>query len=149
MTTEDLSPGARRALAAVLGLAGMAAFAMGCITALRGAPFSDDRWMGLPLGVAIVSFSALLLIPAGAARARALVAAVLVTGFALAFDWIAFGPGERQFTASAGGSAASVRSAVSPGLGRTAFGIVAVLMDAGALLLWIGAIRRSPVKIDD
>jgi hypothetical protein len=93
MAASDLSAGARIAIGALLAIAGAGAFAMGCAAAWRGIPFSDERWIGLPLGVALASFGSLLALPVSARRARGILAALLVTGFALAFDWIAFGPG--------------------------------------------------------
>lgn len=63
--------------------------------------------------------------------------------FVLAFNWIAFGPGERQFkrqvTTSWSGKHSSTASELE---GRTVFGIVALLMD-GVLIYGLVAGRRK------
>lgn len=72
--------------------------------------------------------------PAWAAR----LAAVAVLAFALAFNWIAFGPGERHFSRSVSVSTttASVEAtqAVSEIEGRVVFGLFAAALDVFALL---------------
>ena len=149
MASSDLSPGARIAIGVAIAIAGLAAFAMGCVTAWHRVPFSDDHWLGLPLGMAFVAFGALLAMPADMSRVRGILAAIVVTGFALMFDWIAFGPGERHFTASASSHGAGVRTPVSSTTGRIAFGIVALMMAAGAAWLWVAALRRRGITISD
>lgn len=147
MASSDLSPGARITIGGLIGLAGVAAFAMGMVAAWSHVPFSDDHWLGLPLGVALASFGALLAVPPERMRLRGILAALIVTGFALTFDWIAFGPGERHFTASAGGGAAGVHTTVGSRTGRIAFGVFAVLLDVGAIFLWRAALRPGGIKI--
>ncbi len=106
-------------------------------------PFSDDRWLQLPVGLLVVSFGIYFVLPDEALRSRAVLAALVVTGLALCFDWVAFGPGERRFTAGASASGAGVHAPVSAGVGRFAFGIGAVLLDAGAAWYWIFALRST------
>ena len=147
MASSELSPGARIAIGVAIALAGVAACVMGIVTAWAHAPFSDDHWLGLPLGVALASFGALLALPPERMRLRGILAALIVTGFALTFDWIAFGPGERHFTASAGGGGAGVHTAVGSKTGRIAFGVFAVLLDVGAVFLWRAALSRGGIRI--
>jgi hypothetical protein len=149
VASSDLSPGARIAIGVVIALAGVAACVMGMATAWAQAPLSDDHWVGLPLGVALASFGALLAAPSERMRLRGILAALVVTGFALTFDWIAFGPGERHFTASAGNGAAGVHTTVGSRTGRIAFGVFAVLLDASAIFLWRAALRPGGIKISD
>ena len=63
----------------------------------------------------------------------------MITFFALTFDWVAFGPGERHFTGSAGGIG------FIPGemMGRILFGLVAVVLDICAIAIWVGLFRRG------
>ena len=67
--------------------------------------------------------------------------ALMVSLLALAFDWIAFGPGERQFTGSVGVAGAAVSSAVGEPAGRVFFGLFALLFDIAAIGLWLRLIR--------
>jgi hypothetical protein len=96
----------------------------------------------LPMGVAFAAGGAMLALPERLVRTRALVGALLMTAFALAFDWIAFGPGERQF--SGGFSSGAFGMHFNPGetLGRVAFGIVAVMVDVLAALVWVQLLRK-------
>jgi hypothetical protein len=67
--------------------------------------------------------------------------ALMVSSLALAFDWIAFGPGERQFTGSVGVAGAAVSAAVGEPAGRVFFGLFALLFDIAAIGLWLRLIR--------
>lgn len=75
----------------------------------------------------------------GFQRVAAKAGGVALLAFLLAFNWIAFGPGERTFTRKLSSSltAPSV-SQVPEWEGRTVFGIVALLMDA---VLVFGVVR--------
>jgi hypothetical protein len=67
----------------------------------------------------------------GFTRIAAKAGGVALLFFVLAFNWVAFGPGERQFTSKTSSvvSAATVRPA-SELEGRLVFGVIALLMDA-------------------
>ena len=53
----------------------------------------------------------------------------LMVGFATVFSWVAFGPGERQFSGGASVGGVGVTGRVSRTVGRIAFGF-------GALMMW-------------
>lgn len=67
----------------------------------------------------------------GFQRVAAKAGGVALLAFLLAFNWIAFGPGERSFTRKLSSSfRAPAVSRVPEREGRSVFGIVALLMDA-------------------
>ena len=141
MAGNELSRCARLTLGCVLVLAGAACLVSGVFDLSGGMPLSDDRWLKLPLGVVVGSAGVSVALPDGDLRTRAVMGALVATGLALSFDWIAFGPGERHFTAGASASATAVHAPVGAGLGRFAFGIGALLLDAAATWFWIYAVR--------
>jgi hypothetical protein len=65
--------------------------------------------------------------------------AIVAAGFILALNWVAFGPGIRQFGISAAplGGVVPMDAATNAWAGRTAFGIVAVGLDL--IVLAVGA----------
>src|ERR1700748_1713995 len=69
---------------------------------------------------------------------RSLLATLVVTCFALTFDWVAFGPGERKFT----GDIMGFRWISGELFGRVAFVFFAILLDIFAAAMWIGEFRR-------
>ena len=143
MAANELSKGARMALGAVLALAGIACLVSGVMDLSGGMPFSDDRWLKLPLGFVVGCTGINFAVPEEALRTRAVRGALVATGLALSFDWIAFGPGERRVTGGAAASGAAVHTPVSSGVGRFAFGIGALLLDAAAAWFWIYAFRMK------
>jgi hypothetical protein len=62
-----------------------------------------------------------------------------MTCFALTFDWVAFGPGERHFTGSFMGSG----FIPSEFVGRAVFGAFAVVLDICAIAMWMGKGRLT------
>lgn len=87
--------------------------------------------------------------PPGSARGEFFVAGWLVggfvvTAFAAVAAWIAFGPGERQFSGSLGLGGISLWGTRLSGesVGRAVFGIGAVLTGALAVWGWLHGIRR-------
>jgi hypothetical protein len=79
-----------------------------------------------------------------AALAFVFAGALLITSFAVTFDWIAFGPGERHF--SGGVSFGGLGVGTRPGelFGRAMFGIGAGIADLVALVLWVRLLRAQP-----
>lgn len=55
-------------------------------------------------------------------------ALLLMVCFATVFSWVAFGPGERQFSGGASAGGVGVGGSVGSTAGRVAFGIGAVMM---------------------
>jgi hypothetical protein len=75
-------------------------------------------------------------------KLQILLATLAVTSLAVLFDWIAFGPGERQFTMATGVGRMSATSTASDWVGRAFFAFFAVLFDVAALGLWIRLMRE-------
>ena len=109
--------------------------------AVHADPLTADNLMGLPAGLMFVFAGILIGLPPQYAKWRNLLTALLITCFALTFDWVAFGPGERKFSGSIGGFG------FIPGelLGRTVFGVFAVILDILAIAMWTG---RGPGMFD-
>jgi Protein of unknown function (DUF3592) len=101
-------------------------------------PFTADRLMAVPAGLMFVVAGILVALPPQYGKWRNLLAALVVTCFALTFDWVAFGPGERRFTGSLGG----IGFIPSEMMGRAFFGIFAVVLDICAIAMWVGQWRQ-------
>jgi hypothetical protein len=97
-----------------------------------------NAYMGLPAGLMFVFAGALLASPAES-KWRSLLATLVITCFALTFDWVAFGPGERKFT----GSIMGIGFMSGEFFGRIAFGFFAIVLDIIAVGMWIGECRRA------
>jgi len=137
-----------------LGLMVMAA-GLGC-TALAashlGTPADQlalDTVAGLVAGLSFVFGGAILVIPERFTGTRAFAGALMVTSFALLYDWAAFGPGERHLHSSVPFLRAGFTSPLSDISGRILFAIGAVLFNLMALWAWIRArwmVGRKPGK---
>jgi len=136
MARNDLSPGGRVAIGiamAALGL-GILALSAARLAAERG-NWATGEVAALPLGLVFGMGGLLIAVPERFSRARSIAGALMVTGFALACDWIAFGPGERHFGGgiSVGIVTVPVQSAT---LGRVVFGAFGVVCDVIAVAAW-------------
>jgi hypothetical protein len=107
--------------------------------AIYAVPFTVDNFMGVPAGLMFVLAGILLALPPEQKKWRNLLATLLVTCFAVTFDWVAFGPGERHFSGSFNGFG----FVPSELFGRAAFGFFAVILDIIAILMWIDLSRRA------
>jgi Protein of unknown function (DUF3592) len=107
--------------------------------AIHAGPFTADSLMALPAGLMFVFAGILIGLPPQFERWRSMIATLLVTCFALTFDWVAFGPGERHFTGSING----VGFVPSETMGRFFFGVFAVLLDVCAVGMWIGQFHQT------
>jgi Protein of unknown function (DUF3592) len=107
--------------------------------ATQADPFSADTLMGVPAGLMFVFAGILMALPPQYAKWQKLLATLTTTCFALTFDWVAFGPGERHFTGSFMGSG------FIPGefVGRAVFGVFAVVLDICAVAMWLGKGRLT------
>jgi hypothetical protein len=107
--------------------------------AIHADPFVADNLMGVPAGLMFVFAGILLALPPQYAGWRNLLTTLVITCFALTFDWVAFGPGERKFSGSIMGFG------FIPGelLGRVLFGVFAVILDGCAIAMWVGLGRRA------
>src|SRR5260370_5464493 len=97
--------------------------------AIQADPFTADNLMGVPIGLMFVFAGILLGLPPQYTQWRNLLTALVISCFALTFDWVAFGPGERKFSGSVMGFG------FIPGelLGRVGFGVFAVILDVCAI----------------
>ena len=117
-----------------LSIAGPSIYGAICAT-----PFVADNLIGVPAGLMFVFAGIMIGLPPGQVKWRNLLATLLISCFALTFDWVAFGPGERRFSGSVMGFG------FIPGewMGRTAFGAGALVLDICAVSMWIGHCRRG------
>ena len=92
-----------------------------------------DDLAGLCVSLMFVFAGILLGLPPEYTRWRSFLATLLITCFALAFDWVAFAPGERTFS----GSFLGVGFTPGAVFGRALFGVFAVILDVCAVAMWI------------
>lgn len=141
---DSPSRGGRIALGVISAVIGFVVIGTAVGTATHAAGgFMSDVLLGVPAGLILVLGGALLGFGPGNGRYQRLLSAWLVTCFALTFDWVAFGPGERNF---GGGIALGHQAGVPIGefFGRAAFGLAAVVLDIFAIMVWIGHWTRRP-----
>ena len=136
---STLPAGARIAIGLALAAVGAALAALGVAGARHAA--AGMQVVALPAGLAFVFAGVFMLLPERLATLRLSLGALIVSSLALVFDWIAFGPGERQFTGSLGVGGAAVGSPVGETAGRVFFGLFALLFDIAAIGLWLRLIR--------
>jgi hypothetical protein len=125
---------------------GLACAAMGLLLvgivihgAIHADAFTADSLMGVPAGLMFVFAGIFMALPPEYKKWRDLLATLLITCFALTFDWVAFGSGERRFS----GSFVGIGFVPSEFLGRASFGVCAVVLDIWAIAMWIGQCRRA------
>ena len=141
MSTEA-SPQMRRAIGVTLGLAGLALFCKGALDLTTAAdPLQGDLPTEVLIGGCVLFAGVTFTLPNVVGFRQRLFQALTVTCLALAFDWVAFGPGERVFRV--GASAGHAGGAVDSGFGRAAFGVGTVLMDLVAIWMWRLAVRLA------
>lgn len=104
-----------------------------------------DAAAGLIAGLAFAFAGAILVVPERHQRTRASFGALMITFIALLFDWLAFGPGERRFTAALSAGNVGVRAHFWEMPGRILLVSGAMLFNLMALWAWIRA-RRAPRK---
>ena len=143
MSNTQLSPGGQYAIGAACCLLGVGLLAVSVMLFLEDPAdgWSSNAIPGAGAGAVFAFGGAVMLTPPGDGRLRLVLAALLVTSWALATDWIAFGPGDRQFTTSVSRSG-SVSFPLDPWKGRLVSGIGAVLLDLFAGGLWYVLLRR-------
>jgi hypothetical protein len=118
----------------VVGLPPLA-IGTGLLSAAPGKPHAP-LWVVTLAGSCFVVLGVSFLVPSARARTRGFLVGATVTMMAIIFDWIAFGPGERHFSATisfggiAGGSGSGETS------GRILFGICAIALDGLATWGW-------------
>jgi Protein of unknown function (DUF3592) len=143
-TTDHLSHRARIAIGIACAAPGIAVIVAALLAALHGtAAPAGENLIAVPAGLIFVFGGAFLASPPDNARWQSLSAALLITCFALTFDWVAFGPGERRF--GGGASFGPMADWFQPGefFGRAVFGLIAVALDGLAVKLWIDRYRQQ------
>ncbi len=142
MIQNEASPRMRIAIGTVLGTVGLAGAMVGFRKLLLAwSPLQDEAMAMTLIGLCILFFGVMISLPNVVGFRQRLFLALSVTCMALAFDWVAFIPGPREFYAHAGSAAVHVGAPVSSTLGRVAFGIVAVMMDFFAFYAWRLSLR--------
>lgn len=101
------------------------------------------RWVVASAGVVFLLAGAMAGVGTRYPRLNDGFAALLVGNMAAIASWIAFGPGEREFSAGMSMGAADVSGPQLPGVGRIVFGFSAVLLWAVTALALRRAFRRS------
>jgi hypothetical protein len=125
-----------------LSVAGLVAAVVGVRRLVLAAnPLQDEATAFTLVGLCILFFGAMNLLPNAVGFRQRLLLALSVTCMALTFDWVAFIPGPREFHAAAGSGAVRVGTPVSSTVGRGAFGIIAVMMDIFSIYAWRLALR--------
>jgi hypothetical protein len=133
---DDLSPGGRAAIGIAMTALGLGILALAAYRlAAEPEHWATGEAAALPMGLIFATGGLLIAVPERYSLARSIMGALMVTGFALTCDWIAFGPGERHFSGgiSAGIFTVPVQSAT---LGRVVFGVLGVICDMIAVLAW-------------
>jgi hypothetical protein len=138
-----------------LGLMVMAAgLSVAALTASRLGALPDklelDALAGVAGGLSFVFGGAILVVPERFTGTRAFAGALMVTSFALLYDWAAFGPGERLLHGGAPLLHRSVASPLSEMSGRILFAVGAVLFNLLALWAWVRARKvagRKPGRV--
>ena len=122
----------------IFAATGLMVMASALYRAIYADPFTADSLIAVLAGLMFVFAGILIGLPQRYAKWRNLLAALVLTCFALTLDWVAFGPGERRFTGSIGGIG------FIPGemMGRVLFGVFAVVLDICAIAMWIGQCRQ-------
>jgi hypothetical protein len=136
-TPADLTPRARLAFGLVAMAAGLMpmAFAMGLITPRPGS-MRTPEWVVFLAGSTFFLAGWLILLPEHWVKTRDFLGVVLLSGFAAVFDWISFGPGERQFSGGLSIGPLFSSGASDEVTGRIVFGLAAALMSLLALWVW-------------
>jgi hypothetical protein len=82
-----------------------------------------------------------ILVPERFARMRGFLASLAVSALAVVFNWVAFGPGERKFSATLSLGTFVTAAPSSENAGRAVFGLFAVLVGLLALWGWVRWLR--------
>jgi hypothetical protein len=138
----NLSPGGRIAVGSLVAAMGLLMIGLNVHAALKAThALTSEDFIGSLAAMMFVLGGALLALPPGRAGLQRLIGTLLVTTFALTLDWVAFGPGTRQFS---GGISyiVGIGFPLSEFSGRVVFGIGAVCLDIAAAVMWVGLIRR-------
>jgi len=106
-------------------------------------PLTPEDFIIVPAGMIFVFAGVLLALSPAQESLKRIFAALLMSAFAITFDSIAFGPGERHFS---GGISLGIGVGFNPGewLGRAVFAIPALIMTSVAAVMWTRLVMRRP-----
>jgi hypothetical protein len=130
-----MSAGPRIAIGVLIAAAGIGLVVLGVM--------KPGARMAAPAGLCFAFGGAIVLVPPGARRVQLLLVSLMVSSLAALFDWVAFGPGERQFIMSGSIGTASVAWKSGEEVGRIFFGLFALLFDIAAVGLWLKFLKGS------
>jgi hypothetical protein len=130
----DGEPRRQPVLGAVVAAMGLFVAGSGVYGAIHAVPFSFDSLMAVPAGLMFV-FAGLLVGLPQESKWRDPLVTLLIVCFALTFDWVAFGPGERQFS--------GFGFIPSEWIGRAVFGAFAILLDVLAIARLTGRLSLT------
>jgi hypothetical protein len=140
MAQNEASPRVRLALGTALSIGGLViAIVSFRKLQLAAIPLQDAAMSLMLVGLCILFFGATISLHNVVGFRQRLFLALAVSCMALAFDWIAFVPGPREF--HSGSSASHPGGPVNSTFGRVVFGVVAVLMDLFTVYVWRLSIR--------
>ncbi len=132
-------------IALIAGGLAVIALALGWIVSPPGY-MQAPRWVVGAAGAVFMLGGLLMLIPDDGKSTRgAFFGALMTSLFALVGSWVAFWPGERRFGGAVVGAMGSMKTSVGEYVGRTAFGIGAIILIALAAWVWRrwwGLLRR-------
>ena len=138
----SLSPGGRIAVGVGIAAMGFLMIGLNVHAAVQATQaLTSEDFIGAFAAMIFVLGGALLALPPERAGLQRLIGTLLVTTFALVLDWVAFGPGTRQF---GGGISFIVSVGFRPSefFGRVVFGIFAICFDIAAAVMWIRLIQQ-------
>jgi hypothetical protein len=137
--TDNPSRGGRIALGFISAAIGLVVIGTAVSAAIHATdPFASERLVAVPAGLIFVLGGALVALPPGGTRWQSVLSALLVTSFAVTFDWVAFGPGERKFGGGISlGANVGAEFPVGELIGRAVFGVAAIVLDIFAIIAWI------------
>ena len=136
---QQLSRRAQIVLGVLLMLAGFAIIAL----AIGWIPYPPEKfnappWVVGAAGAVFMLAGPLMLIPdAGNSAPGAFLGAAMTSLFALVGSWVAFGPGEREFSSGVARTAGSIGTSVGEYAGRAIFGVGAIILIAVAAWAWM------------
>lgn len=126
----------RRTIAAGLVSALPGLFLVGLAFFGDEASFEAPRWV-VAAGGGVFFFGGLIIFGQGRPRFQAVVVALLLTCFGALATWVAWGPGEREFSASLGLPFLEFEGQGSERFGRLCFSPGAIVLDVLAIYQWI------------
>jgi len=150
--SSQMHPSHSRLLRLGAGLLGLLFISMGLVAVLGAIgylagrhpiPSSERAAVCLVAGVFLSAGCGLLFFGIGRNRSAARLGGLALLAFLVTFNWMAFGPGERNFRRTISSSFSQASSTVGETEGRAVFGIVAGALDILIIYGFVKARRRD------